>query len=326
MGLKQMCGLLCLLGVIAFSDMMAQENGGQLKVAILGSGTKHGNETGLYAETLAKVLKRLKEEKPDVVFYTGDLILGLEQSTSVASMHTFEDQLKTFSQLVHTYLGDNIPIHVMMGNHKLVNSEAVSMFREHFRIQDSAPLAAYQLAYVVALGNAQFIVLATGDFERKYAGYQYLLRSMPLLDWLEKTLRSEPDTIKYRFVLGHLPAFSTGYVEGIFRGMDQDVERRNQFWRILQSNGALCYFSSHELLYDRSNRDGVWQVISGGVGNPVDFGDAGNTFIHYCLLMVPKEDTEKPRLKAVGLSGKVWDDYVLEPTSQPVHQLRISRK
>ena len=313
--------------IIAFNSNLhgAENTDAYLKVAIFGTGKKVGEPEVYDQESLAKTLRQIKDAEPDVVIFTGNLIQGLEQSTSAESLRTFQENLRTFSNLVSNYLGDEIPLFPVMGNHTFVNSQAVAIFREHFKIENPAPLESYQLAYSVTVKNVKFTLLATGEFERKFRGYRYFSRSMPILDWLEKDVRSGGDEIDFRFVIGHEPAYSSEASAGVFTGLDKTPERRDQLWQILKRNKVLGYFCSHELIYDRSNRNGVWQIISGGVGDPSKFSDEEHMFQRFVLLSVPGNRRENPVAKAIDIKGKTWDKFQMMPIDRPVHHLRISQ-
>lgn len=297
----------------------------ETKVVIIGDGIAN-LEDSRESEAFIALLKKVNESKPEAVFFTGNFIAGLEQSTSVESLKSLKKKLKQFIQVVQKELGARVKIYPVIGNHTFVNSQAVQVFKDLFKIHNSAPLAPYQWAYSVELNQAQFIVLATGLFERKYLGYRDFGKSMPLLDWVEKELRSDADRIKYRFVISHLPAFSSRSSEGIYVGLDKDPNRRDAFWSILKNYHVLAYFSSHEPIYDRSNREGVWQIISGGAGEKTSDEDLSNIFQHYLLITIPEGKAQNPFLKSIGINGKVWDEFEVIPADRPVHQLRISIK
>lgn len=309
---------------IFLSQLSASENG-EIKVVIIGDGISNLEDRG-ELESFKTLLKKVKENSPDALFFNGNFIAGAEQSTSLESLKNLEQRLKKFIQLVHQQLGRQVKIYPVIGNHTFVNSQAVDLFRKLFNIGDAAPLEPYQWAYSVRLNHAQFVVLASGLFESKYRGYRSFWKSMPLLDWLEKELRTGSDQIKYRFVIGHLPAFSSRSTEGIFIGLDQDPNRRDAFWSVLKGSHASAYFSSHEPIYDRSNRDGVWQIISGGAGEEAVELELGNTFQHFILIKIPQDRSQKPILKSIDVNGKVWDEFEMSPVDKPVHQLRISIK
>lgn len=318
--------ILVFFAVSTFSQGFSIESGEDgLKVAFVGTGKKPGEPEIYDPELMAKILVRVKEQKPDVVFFTGNLIQGLEESTTPQSLEKFENNLKSFSNLVKTYLGNDIPLHPVIGNHTFVNSQAVEIFRKHFMIKDPAPLEPYQLAYSVTIKNASFTVMATGEFERKFRGYGYFSRSMPLQDWIEKNVRTGGEDLDFRFVVSHEPVFSSEASGGIFTLEDHNNQNGEQLWSIFRQNHVLGYFCSHELLYDRSNHHGVWQIVSGGVGDPKLYRNEENMFSHFVLLYIPKSRKENPRLKAIDLNGDVWDEFVLMPVDKPVHHLRISK-
>jgi len=301
------------------------EEGEELRVVIIGSGEKNGDEKTLHEEALTEMFQRIKDEDPDAVFYTGSLIFGLEASETPESFDIFRKRLQTFSELAKKYLGNHIPVYPVIGTHQFANPGAVGIFREHFGIKNTTPLEAYQLAYTVLLDGVQFIVLATDIDERQYRRYQRYVRTMPLLDWLEKELRTDPESIRYRIVIGHEPAFSSAYPQGIRIGLEGNPQRRDRFWNILRENGVLAYFSSHESLFDRSNRQGVWQIITGGASVPRNVKKDDFFFQHYVLLTVPKKWNEPPLLQVFDLNGKKWDEFTLTPVNRPVYQLRISK-
>ncbi len=311
---------LILIGIFCcmIHTLCAQEDG-ETRVVIIGEELKK-----VGAESFAKLLQKVSEQKPDIVFFNGDLISGLEQTTSAESLKTFRLILNDFTRMTKNYLDENVKVYPVIGNQTFVNSRAVQIFKEHFQIPNTAPLETYQLAYSITVNHVQFIVLASGLFERKYRGYRHGWQSMPILDWLEKQLRTDSGQIRYRFVIGHEPAFSSRSTEGVYSGMDKDPMRRDQFWKVLKNNGALGYFSAREPLYDRSNRGTVWQIISGGAGEKGKGVDDESLFQHFILITIPGKKDQNPVMEAIDLKGKVWDSFEIIPIDQPVHQLRIS--
>lgn len=320
--MKQMLVIFLLSMVVG--PLFSQEEG-EVRVALVGDGIGQGSE-GVDAESFARLLAKVAEQKPNVVFFLGNLVDGLEQSTAPESIKKLKNHLEQFTRLTDTYLGKQVKIYPVIGNHTFVNTQAVQLFKEHFKIKDTAPLESYQWAYAVNIEQAQFIVLASGLFERKYRGYRQEVLTMPLLDWLEKELRTNADSIRYRFVIGHMPAFSSRATEGIYSGLDKDLERRDAFWQVLKNNDALGYFASHEPLYDRLNRDGVWQIISGGAGMMENGDGSSSVFQHFILISIPKNKAKNPVLESIDIKGKIWDEFEIVPLDKPVHQLRISNR
>jgi len=297
-----------------------------LKVAVLGTGKRRGEREEYSNESLVRLLRQIKKHSPELVIFTGHLIQGFEQSTSKQSLDAFKHHLVTFSELVREHLGDTIPLYPILGNHTFVNSQAIAIFRQHFKIENPAPLDPYQLAYSVTTKNTKFTFMASGEYERKFRAYRWFARSMPILDWLEKDVRTKAENVEFQFVIGHEPAYSSQASAGIYTGLDKNPEKRDRFWEILRQNKVLGYFCSHELIYDRSNRSGVWQIISGGVRNPIALKDDIPMFQHFVLIHIPKKNSVNPVAKAFDANGNEWDTFELLPIAQPVHHLRISQQ
>jgi hypothetical protein len=291
----------------------------EYKVVIFGSNySLEDSAAFLTDKKLEKLFTSIKSKQPNAVFFTGNLVMGLENSKSY-NADQFKKNLVDFSKIKDAYLGKDIPFFPTLGNHQQASFDMIEIFREHFNIQKISPRPPYHLAYTVPVDAADFIVLATG-YEEPANGS----KSEPAsLEWLEKYLNEDKQYYKYRFVLGHFPAFSSTATTGDYSGLDKNPATRDMFWSILRKNRINAYFSSYEPLYDRSNREGIWQVISGGNVSEA-FGAHGNkTFSHYLLLIWGGEN-DYPILKVVDLDGKEWDSFKVTPLNFPVHQMRIS--
>lgn len=93
-----------------------------------------------------------------------------------------------------------------------------------------------------------------------------------------------------------------------------------------KNNRVVAYFCSHEHLYDRSFRDGVWQIISGGAGGPLNKKDILKAFYHFILLTIPSELGKFPVVQVIDIQGVVRDEFSLSPIpEQPIFQMRISQ-
>ena len=88
-----------------------------------------------------------------------------------------------------------------------------------------------------------------------------------------------------------------------------------------------AYFSSNEILYDRSFRYGVWQLISGGAGTTHDIkGEEDETFYHYLLLSIPQGTTGDPTVKVFDPDGKNKDEFILTGKPGALFDFRISNR
>jgi hypothetical protein len=297
----------------------------EYRVAIFGTNySQEESSKGFEDPLLAKTFSAIKEKRPNAVFFSGDMLTGLENSETV-SIENFQKQLDMFTKVKNTYLGENVPFYPILGNHLPTSFEIIETFRQEFNIQKIAPRPSYHLAYSVPIDGAEFIVLATGFDEPNPQLDLSKNPILPMLNWLEKHLEINSDVFKYRFVIGHFPAFSSTGVSGNFSGLDKNVYSRDFFWSMLRKNHVNAYISSYEPLYDRSNRDGIWQIISGGFVEPGYGRTAGKTFSHF-LLLIWGGDNEYPMLKVYDLDGKEWDSFRVIPLNFPVHQMRISEK
>ncbi|MGZ3633615.1 MAG: hypothetical protein ACXU9U_01460 [Parachlamydiaceae bacterium] len=109
-----------------------------------------------------------------------------------------------------------------------------------------------------------------------------------------------------------------------FQGLDVHSSQRDLFWRILMKHKVTAYFCAQEHLYDRTNRQGVWQIISGGAGAPLYKWDFDKAFYHYVRLILPHQNQLLPKIQVFDIQGNFIDEIELAPSHYPVYQLRIS--
>jgi hypothetical protein len=129
------------------------------------------------------------------------------------------------------------------------------------------------------------------------------------VDWLDSLLITKAD-FKYKFVLGHEPAYS---YRGTFNnekrvGLDKYPESRDIFWNILKVNNVNAYLCAHEHLYYRSVNEGLLQVISGGAGAPLEKTD--NAFYHF--MIVEFSEDASPKVTVIDIDEKVRDKFIIE--------------
>lgn len=295
-------------------------------VGILGDSISDDHETNpINEDALAALFGILRSYQPDAVFFTGNLI-GISK-TARHPMQIFVKQLERFVALEKNELGFNIPFYPVMGNQDASIERSAQLFRVNFNLNSIPGIEPNQLVYTVAIGDAFFAVIAT-DYYDPISGKKIEHQITPaVLTWLDRELKAQSAYYRYLFVMGHEPAFSTTGVEGKYIGLDFDQEKRDDFWKILKSNNVLAYFCSHEHLYDRSFRDGVWQIISGGGGASLNKKGIVKAFYHALLLHVPTELGQLPEIKVIDIKGNVRDQFTLTPDTDhhPIYQMRISK-
>src|SRR5207247_2091875 len=120
-------------------------------------------------------------QRPAAVFFTGDLTLGLEKEETAGVVDpgdtpasggwardfeydskTFERMIKAFKKSVTATL-EATPFYPIVGNHDTVGPDALDLFRRNFGLEH--PPEGFNepshLAYVVSVGTAAFVVIAT---------------------------------------------------------------------------------------------------------------------------------------------------------------------
>lgn len=311
-------------------------------IAILGDsrGEGKGGDEGVNSAVLAKLFSMIREKKPQALFFSGDLTLGLEEEdeenydkeeTSSPSVKqgklpgdhweqagfvydgiAFKKSLENFSSLQKTHLGPFVPLYPLMGNHEAVGPDALKIFRDHFGITHEAFLDSPYLAYTVEIGKNLFIILATDYYSRDENKLIEHTLSGEQKAWLEKTLREKSSQFSSLFVIGHEPAFSVLWETKMQpAGLDRTPDARDAFWAILKKYGVKAYICSHEHLYNLSKHDEVWQIISGGAGAPLAPLNVGGYF-HYALLQIPIKSGAPPRLIITSIDGVVQQDMLLQ--------------
>jgi hypothetical protein len=189
-----------------------------------------------------------------------------------------------------------------------------------------AKIIGKELLYTVSAGHAFFAVIATDEpmvgLNEPEGNF-----SSDMLSWLDKALKEGAKNHKYLFVVGYEPAFPSTTTFS-----KTHLPERDAFWKILIDNKVLAYFSSKEHLFDRSNRSGVWQIISGGGGAPLSQGGGNIPFYHGLVLTIPgdKETKEKgkqkvPGVQVIDIEGNTIEEFLIGPDSHPLYQMRISR-
>lgn len=323
----------------------------ELFIVILGNSFSDYSNSGFNVEVLSDLLKNMKSVNPNAVFFTGNLINGLktggpnrkqtiqlpaeknamgeslfgEEEEGIYDKKTFEERLQLFSSLIKSYL-PNTPFYPIGGEHEAIGKDSAHLFKQYFNLYNAQIFDTNQLAYKVSLGNSLFVLISTDYFDKdknQVIEGQIVPEEM---QWLIQTLKNDSKRYRFTFVLGNSPAFSSKGVFGIYEGLDKHLEDRNLFWSILQSNRVTTYFSGKEILFDRSYRYGLWQVISGGAGAVPDTSwNEEDVFYHFVLLRIPQKGTGYPSVEVYDRRGRRRDIFDLNPNSLPIYQVQITK-
>lgn len=302
-------------------------------VAILGNSGLDVNALGFNETVLTTLLEKIKVQNPKAVFFIGNLIYPLKENgrgkleysekvdifgklvsedIGFFDLTTFENRLKIFANAVKKSLGD-IPFYPLPTHNEELNTNALEVFKKVFHLEN-ATVSGKEFFYSVPLENSLFLVISTDQLSDR------------TFEWLENTLRMEGSEFPFKFVLGYNAAFSTTAPFGIYGGLEKDLGKRNRLWNILRQNQVTAFFSSDEVLYDRSFRFGVWQIISGGAGALSNYAVLDDTFHHYLLLRIPQNSPNPSVLQVFDLNGNMRDDVTFTQKSGALFQFRISKK
>ncbi len=237
----------------------------------------------------------------------------------------YKKQIESFANLEQSILGANTPFYPVMGIQDALGSDSKEILVNKFPVKNYVNLGKNQLVYTVALEDSYFIVLTTDFFDELLNLPIESQVSQNVLSWLDRELKDKAPYYHYIFVVGHKPAFSTTATAGEYNGLDKNPLIRDAFWKVLKDNNVLAYFCAFENLYDRSFRDGVWQVITGGAGSPLNKKNIFKAFYHYILLSLPRQVDKPPKAWVIDVNGKIRDTFDLVNSKHPIFQLRISK-
>ncbi len=323
-----------------------------LKIGILGESRSDGSEDlSFNQKILSELFQVLNERNISAIFFTGNLTLGWSKTQEAAKEKPqkknldlsknllrndwtakgflydptiFRSQLKQFYTFVNSSFSYPIAFYPMMGDHEAIGLKATEIFEEELKVKSDNP-SIDQISYSVSIGDAFFAVIPTNYYDTEKKEIIEHTITPDTLTWLKTVLNEAKAHHKYLFVMGHEPAFSTLSIFNKPFGLESHPEQRDAFWNILKEHGVLAYFSSHEHVYDRSNRDGVWQIISGGGGSPLNQGGENNhAFFHCLLLTIPQQEEGVPSVTVLDKEGNIRDSFELNQEKQPLHQFRIS--
>jgi hypothetical protein len=125
--------------------------------------------------------------------------------------------------------------------------------------------------------------------------------------WLEDTLSSS--TEKFKFVFIHRPLFLPLDSLKTGRAMDKYPVERDRLHQLFMKTGVKAVFAGDDHRYDRTERNDILYIITGGGGAPIyTFKDSGGYF-HYVWVTVKGGSMEG---EAVDLDGQIQDRFAIE--------------
>jgi len=193
---------------------------------------------------------------PEFVLFTGDEVVGL--TTGEAELR---QQWRYWLDVEMAWLDRSItPLYNTTSNHTTYDEMSERVFAAVLdHLPRNGPPDQEGLAYAVRRGDLLLVAVHTSWTGLGGEGHLET-------EWLASVLDEHADA-RYRFVVGHHPAFP---VNGFAGEHQREINRAEAeaFWQILVEHRVTAYLCSHILAFDVQVHRGVLQIVSGGAATP----------------------------------------------------------
>ena len=195
------------------------------------------------ASAHARVVERVRQEVPDFLLGTGDMV---NDGSSEADWSKFFE--------IEGPLLSDVALFPSLGNHdRQGRGKTASNFRKYFSLPENSPNP--ERYYSFQYGSARILVLDSNT-------YSFALTDQTA--WIEKELQAArlDEDIEHIFVTMHHPPYSISLHGG------QD-ELREAWTPMFEKYGVDAVFSGHDHVYSRAQKNGIQYFVSGGGGAPL---------------------------------------------------------
>jgi hypothetical protein len=231
-----------------------------------------------------KVYTRLMESalgrKPRFFIHLGDMI-----------PHSGEKEWSTFFEISKPI---DVPFFPVVGNHEVsAPSLGEKLYRKQFLLPEG------KTYYAFRAGGALFVILNSEEGRGRIIGGQ--------LSWLENILSSSKETFKLVFL--HRPLFLP--IDSLKKGraMDRYPLDRDALHRLFLKTSVKAVFEADDHRYDRTEKDHILYIITGGGGAPLASLKERGGFFHYVWISVRNGRIEG---EVVDLEGRIKDRFMIE--------------
>lgn len=230
---------------------------------------KENTTTGV-TPYLAPIINDIIAEKPDMVFETGDLIVGALTKPTSPVYKKYHVQYAAFQKIVEPLKTANIPLFVIRGNHDYgaanEESDLAKAYKDTFAtvMPQNGPTDAQGLSYTVVHNKVKFIMVD------QYVNAINKDATLPM-DWLKTELENNSQDADHVFVMGHSPAYAPNHEKKRHFNLYDQPSLRDEFWGILAKNKVTAYVSGHKHIYFRGNVNGVEQICVGNLGATISY-------------------------------------------------------
>jgi len=160
----------------------------------------HGYE---YGENNCRLIKEIKQRKPEFILIAGDMIVSNDVST-------FEKAFRVLEQLVKI-----APVYYGFGNHEsriaipgLIVSEA---FRDYMQKVEALGVVILrnEMLQLTCVGNKMQVGSAEIGLEYYVKGHEIIMAP----EYMEEIMGSNPETAEFQVLLAHNPTYSERYAQ-----------------------------------------------------------------------------------------------------------------
>ena len=269
--------LFCFLNVVfAANNVLNNADGQSWKFIVFGdTPDKNKSSTTAITPNLSMLATAIANEKPAFVVHIGDLVSGIALLSDSPVYQKYPIQFQNFQAAMQPIYAAKIPFYAMRGNREYGKSTENTQITQAYAdaiahsMPQNGPPTERGLTYSFEHNNAKMIVLD------QFTGSENSNITLNL-NWLKTELNNNRKPVV--FIFGHSPAFDVNQAGGIhdydknpgyFLYANQEL--RGEFWRLLKDNNVRAYVAGHLHFYCRGENNGIWQVIQGNDGPPIDY-------------------------------------------------------
>lgn len=220
---------------------------------------------------------------PDIVFSTGDLVNDGNQPGQWTEYNIVTRELREIAAF-----------YPAAGNHE---NESVHYYN-NFDLPNN------EKWYAVDMDGIHFIVL-NSNLDLFPGSEQY--------EWLSADLLDAQETSRFIIAIFHHPLVTSG-------PHTPDETGTGQFLLpLFETYGVDIVFNGHQHLYERSYRNGIYHVVTGGGGAPLyatqrkydnPFSQKMTSVLHFCLI---KREGDSLLVKVLDVDHNTIDSFRIDP-------------
>jgi len=195
-------------------------------------------------EVRRAIVKKIADEKPDFVIFTGDLVLAGER----------DHDWQVYQQETQPWRDAKVRVFTLPGNHDEYGDPQLQHYFAEF------PELKYDRWYTIRTANTLTLMLDS-DADAKGG---------PEWQWVEKTLESVPADVDFVIIALHHPPITKSH-DQMFGGGHSVRPQEAALGAMIEQHSTrmkqkIIVIAGHVHNYERYQRNGVTYVVSGGGG------------------------------------------------------------